>query len=69
MNQKILGGLFRGIMTATAASRILSWRIKSTVTGRRLAFCKEHHIGLSGPALGKPPKDRKLSHQAKKQEY
>lgn len=34
-----------------------------------LAFCKEHGIRLSGPALGKPPKDRKLSRQAKKQEY
>lgn len=33
-----------------------------------LAFCKEHHIRLSGPALGKPPKDRNLSRQAKKQE-
>ncbi len=34
-----------------------------------LAFCKEHGIRLSGPALGKPPKDQKLSRQAKKQEY
>ena len=34
-----------------------------------LAFCKEHGIRLSGPALGKPPKDRSLSRQAKKQEY
>lgn len=34
-----------------------------------LAFCKEHHIRLSGPALGKPPKDHGLSRQAKKQEY
>ena len=34
-----------------------------------LAFCKEHHIRLSGPALGKPPKDRELSRQAKKLEY
>ena len=34
-----------------------------------LAFCKEHGIRLSGPALGKPPKDRELSRQAKKQEY
>lgn len=34
-----------------------------------LAFCKEHGIRLSGPALGKPPKDRKLSRLAKKQEY
>ena len=34
-----------------------------------LAFCKEHGIRLSGPALGKPPKDRKLTRLAKKQEY
>lgn len=32
-----------------------------------LAFCKEHGIRLSGPALGKPPKDSVLSRQAKKQ--
>ena len=34
-----------------------------------LAFCKEHGIRLSGPALGKPPKNRILSRQAKKLEY
>ncbi len=34
-----------------------------------LAFCKEHGIRLSGPALGKPPKNHDLSRQAKKQEY
>ena len=34
-----------------------------------LAFCKEHGIRLSGPALGKPPKNPLLSRQAKKQEY
>ena len=34
-----------------------------------LAFCKEHGIRLSGPALGKPPKNPVLSRQAKKQEY
>ncbi len=34
-----------------------------------LTFCKEHGIRLSGPALGKPPKDHSLSRQAKKQEY
>ncbi len=34
-----------------------------------LAFCKEHGIRLSGPALGKPPKDQNLSRQAKRQEY
>ena len=36
---------------------------------RTLAFCKEHGIRLSGPALGKPPKNPTLSRQAKKQEY
>ncbi len=34
-----------------------------------LAFCKEHGIRLSGPALGKPPKEQSISRQAKKQEY
>ena len=34
-----------------------------------LAFCKEHGIRLSGPTLGKPPKNQFLSRQAKKQEY
>lgn len=34
-----------------------------------LALCKEHGIRLSGPALGKPPKDQNLSRLAKKQEY
>jgi len=34
-----------------------------------LAFCKEHGIHLSGPALGKPSKNHKLSRHAKKQEY
>ena len=34
-----------------------------------LAFCKEHGIRLSGPALGKPPQNPTLSRQAKKQEY
>ena len=31
-----------------------------------LAFCKEHSIRLSGPALGKPPKQQQLSRQLKK---
>ena len=34
-----------------------------------LAFCKEHGIRLSGPALGKPPKTPGLSRLAKKLEY
>ena len=34
-----------------------------------LAYCKERGIRLTGPALGKPPKDQTLTKQAKKQEY
>ena len=34
-----------------------------------LAFCREHGIRLSGPALGRPPKNQNLSSQLKKQEY
>lgn len=34
-----------------------------------IAFCKERGIHLSGPALGKQPKDLVLSHQVKKLEY
>lgn len=34
-----------------------------------LAFCREHGIRLSGPALGKPRKAPNLSLQAKKLEY
>ena len=34
-----------------------------------LAFCREHGIRLSGPALGKPLKNPVLSRQAKEQEY
>ena len=30
-----------------------------------LAYCKQHNIRLTGPALGKPPKDRVLTKQAK----
>ena len=33
-----------------------------------LSFCKEHGIHLSGPALGKPPKNQELSRLLKKQE-
>ena len=47
--------------------RILADKIyRSRLT---LAFCKEHGIRLSGPALGKPPQNSLLSRQAKKQEY
>lgn len=34
-----------------------------------LAYCKEHGIRLTGPALGKPPKDQTLTKQTKAQEY
>ena len=34
-----------------------------------LAYCKERGIRLTGPALGKPPKDRTLTKQAIAQEY
>jgi len=34
-----------------------------------LAFCKEKGIRLTGPRLGRPPKDKGLTRQAKRQEY
>ena len=34
-----------------------------------LAYCKQHNIRLTGPALGKPPKNRILTKLAKAQEY
>ena len=34
-----------------------------------LAFCKEHGIRLSAPALGRPSKDQNLTRQMKHQEY
>ncbi len=34
-----------------------------------LAFCKEHGIRMTGPALGRPPKNAEISEQAKRQEY
>ena len=34
-----------------------------------LAFCKENGIRLTGPALGRPPKDKELSRQTKQEEY
>ena len=34
-----------------------------------LAYCKERGIRLTRPALGKPPKDRALTKQARAQEY
>lgn len=34
-----------------------------------LDFCKEHGIHLTGPALGRPPKDASVSRELKRQEY
>lgn len=34
-----------------------------------LAWCKERHIRLTGPALGRPPKNAEVSREAKRQEY
>lgn len=34
-----------------------------------IAWCKERKIQLTGPALGRPPKNKETSKQAKKQEY
>jgi len=47
--------------------RILADRIYRT--RETLAFCKEKGIRLTGPALGRPPKDKALTRQAKKEEY
>lgn len=48
-------------------ARILADRIYRN--RETLAFCKEHNIRLTGPALGRPPKNKKLTKQQKKQEY
>ena len=34
-----------------------------------LAYCKEHGIRLTGPALGRPPKDQTRTREARAQEY
>jgi hypothetical protein len=34
-----------------------------------LAFCKDNGIRLTGPALGRPPKDIEITRQNKRQEY
>ena len=34
-----------------------------------IAWCKERNIQLTGPALGRPPKDKALTKAAKRQEY
>lgn len=34
-----------------------------------IAWCKEHNIQLTGPALGRPSKEKETTKQAKKQEY
>ncbi|MDL2231995.1 IS5 family transposase [Ruminococcaceae bacterium OttesenSCG-928-L11] len=48
-------------------SRILADRIYRN--RETLAFCKEHGIRLTGPALGRPPKDKSLSREQQRQEY
>ena len=34
-----------------------------------IAWCRERHIQLTGPALGRPPKDLELTKAARRQEY
>lgn len=34
-----------------------------------ISWCKEHNIQLTGPALGRPAKNKEITKQAKKQEY
>ena len=34
-----------------------------------IAWCKERGIQITGPALGRPPKDKEITKEAKKQEY
>lgn len=48
-------------------ARILADRIYRN--RETLSFCKENGIRLTGPALGRPPKDTLLSKAAKRQEY
>lgn len=48
-------------------SRILADRIYRN--RETLAFCKEYGIRLTGPALGRPPKDKSLTREQKRQEY
>lgn len=48
-------------------SRILADRIYRN--RETLAFCKENGIRLTGPALGRPPKDKTLSREQRRQEY
>lgn len=47
--------------------RILADRIYRN--RKTLAFCKEKGIRLTGPALGRPPKDASITREAKRQEY
>lgn len=37
-------------------------------TRENIAYCKEHHIDLSGPKLGRPPKDKTKPTEAEKQD-
>lgn len=48
-------------------SRILADRIYRNRD--TLAFCKKEGIRLTGPALGRPPKDKSLSREQRRQEY
>jgi len=48
-------------------SRILADRIYRN--RETLAFCKEHGIRLTGPALGRPPKNKSLTREQKRLEY
>jgi IS5 family transposase len=34
-----------------------------------IAWCREREIQITGPALRRPPKDKEITKQAKKQEY
>jgi hypothetical protein len=47
--------------------RILADRIYRN--RKTLQYCKERSIRVTGPALGRPPKDAKVTQEAKKQEY
>jgi hypothetical protein len=48
-------------------ARILADRIYRN--RETLDFCKEKNIRLTGPALGRPPKDPEVTRQARRQEY
>lgn len=66
MNRKTSGGRWPE-RYGCYPERILADKIYRT--RQTLAFCKEHAIRLSGPALGKPPQNLLLSRQTKKLKY